>query len=157
MKQRTRVRAGMAVAAVLAADALAHLYWTTGATWPGSNARSVSLAVLNFEVPFAPRVLLPLVGLLCVASMMMIASVGRLGRLGRLIPDGLLRLGTLAVATATLLRGVLGVVWALGNGVDTWMPFYWLNLFVYTPACLALFVATVIARGGRRQLASTSG
>ncbi|WP_214415206.1 DUF3995 domain-containing protein [Sphaerisporangium fuscum] len=149
MEHRTRVRAGMLVAAALAADAAVHLYWTTGALWPAREARALSLAVLNFEVPFTPRVLLPLAALLTAASLTMAAGVGRLGRLGRAVPRPLLRLGTLAIAAGTLLRGVFGVAWALGNGTDTSTPFYWLNVFVYTPLCLALFTATMIARRAR--------
>ncbi|WP_433246514.1 DUF3995 domain-containing protein [Streptosporangium sp. CA-135522] len=156
MKQQTRVRAGVAVAAVLGADALIHLYWSTGATWPAQGAREVSLAVLDFEVPFTPRVLLPLVALLCAGALVMLASVDRLGGLGRRIPGRVLRLGTSAIAAATLLRGLLGVVWALGYGTQTWTPFYWLNLLLYTPLCLMLFAATRAAAGAGAAKAAAS-
>ncbi|WP_433437221.1 hypothetical protein [Nonomuraea sp. CA-141351] len=74
MKPQTRVRTGIAVVTVLAADAVAHLYWMTGSTWPARDAGSLSRAVLNFVVPFTPRVLLvPLALLLAAATLVLIA------------------------------------------------------------------------------------
>ncbi|GAA5771504.1 hypothetical protein Aros01_08043 [Streptosporangium roseum] len=146
MKQQTRARAGIAVAAVLGADAVAHLFWLAGLTWPATDSRELSLAVLNFVVPFTPRTLVPLVVLLGAATAAVLASVDRLSGLGRRVPGWALRAVTGAVAAGTLLRGVLGLVWATGNGADPWTPFYWLNL-AYTPVCLALFAAIIVARG----------
>lgn len=117
------------VAGVLFADAAAHLYWATGLTWPAADARALSLAVLNFEIPFTPRVLLPLIALLCTAGGAVLArSRGRGGRFTAFV--------TLAVAAGLLLRGTAGLVWALA--LDSATPFYWLNLFLYTPLCLAM-------------------
>ena len=62
-------RAGMLVACVLAIDGLAHLYWSMGLTWPAPDARALSLAVLGFQVPFTPGVLLPLVAVLFTAAL----------------------------------------------------------------------------------------
>lgn len=129
-----RQRIGVAAAAVLTTDALAHLYWATGATWPADNARDLSLAVLNMEVPFTPRVLLPLAAVLLAGAWAMLTADSRYGRLAGL-----------AVAAGTLVRGVVGVGWMLGIGADTQTPFYWLNL-VYTPVCLALFAASLAVR-----------
>ncbi|MEV4066147.1 DUF3995 domain-containing protein [Nonomuraea dietziae] len=311
MKRQTRARAAYAAATVLAVDAAAHLYWTTGAIWPAPDVTTLSMAVLNMEVPFTPRVLLPLAAALLTASAALITTT-RLGDLGagasgaaRVDPsvedrsvaasgdgsgaavrpvgsrhggaesahgineergvadvgagdggfgdtadrrigsrrdgtesdrgdsgsggvgaDGLagaalsgarvsgaavrrmggrrrgtegdrgvgsrfgaadsgggiggvaaagtggggtgggvevgrvgarrmpgplvarvVRLVTGVVALGVLARAVLGLVWTLGFGVQTSTPFYWLNALLYTPLCLALFMAVVVARG----------
>ncbi|MEV6574035.1 sigma factor-like helix-turn-helix DNA-binding protein [Streptomyces sp. NPDC051577] len=59
MNVTTRHRAGTAPAALPAVDGLAHLYWATGATWPASDERALSLAVLGTRVSFGPPVVLP--------------------------------------------------------------------------------------------------
>ncbi|MEV4166241.1 DUF3995 domain-containing protein [Nonomuraea dietziae] len=292
MKRQTRARAAYAAATVLAVDAAAHLYWTTGAIWPAPDVRTLSLAVLNMEVPFTPRVLLPLATALLTASAALItttrlgalgtgvsgvasvedrsaaasgdgasgdgasgdgrvgdgrvgdgrvgdgrvgdgrvgdgrvgdggvggpggaggteigagdagadgaggdgvgalrvtdvdggdgrgpgggdreaggvradglagtapsdarvsgAALRRIGRVGaRRMPGRLVarvvRLVTGMLALGVLARAVLGLVWTLGFGVQTSTPFYWLNALLYTPLCLGLFVAVVVARG----------
>ncbi|MEU5864474.1 MULTISPECIES: DUF3995 domain-containing protein [unclassified Nonomuraea] len=129
-------RLGALTASVLLADATAHLYWLTGRTWPAREVGSLSLAVLNFEVPFTARVLVPLVVVLGTgAAAVLTCSRGRGGLPARLV--------TGAVAAGTLVRAVAGLVWILGIGADTATPFYWLNLFLYTPLCV--FMATAAA------------
>ncbi|MFB9208088.1 DUF3995 domain-containing protein [Nonomuraea spiralis] len=138
-------RLGALTGAILLTDAAAHLYWLTGRTWPASGTRTLSLAVLNFEVPFTFRVLAPLVLLLSVAAGAVIAcSRGRGGRLALLV--------TGAVAAGTSVRAAAGLVWILGVGADTGTPFYWLNLLLYTPLCAFMTVSTwiVLARGFAR-------
>ena len=139
-------RAGMLVACVLAIDGLAHLYWSMGLTWPAPDARALSLAVLGFQVPFTPGVLLPLVAVLFTAALL----VGGRARLGRRHRIGwLLQAGTVTVAAGLLVRALAGLVWACGVGVRTDTAFFWLNLLVYTPACLLLGAAAVaVARHG---------
>lgn len=145
MQDRTRVRAGMAVASALAADAVVHVYWMTGSTWPAQDPESLSLAVLNVVLPFTPRGLLVPLAAAVGASALMLLAVGRPAWLARRIPARLRRLGGLLVATGVLARGIAGVIWAFGIGASPSTPFYWLNLLAYTPACLALFTAAVIA------------
>ena len=145
MNERTKQGAGILVAAVLAADGLTHLYWATGSTWPAPNPETLSLAVLNVNVSFGPQVTVPLACLLFSGALTVLARVNRLGKLGQLIPDSLLQLGTLVVAAGLLLRGVAGIGWVLGLGADPGTPFYKLNLIVYTPVCLVLFAAAVVA------------
>lgn len=70
-------RAAALVAAVLTTDALLHLYWTTGATWPAADDKSLSHAVLGTDVPFTPTVLLPLVALLLTAAAFVLARSRR--------------------------------------------------------------------------------
>ena len=147
-----RGRAAAAVVVVLLADAMVHLYWATGATWPAREARGLSIAVLDMEVPFTAPVLLTLVVLLCGAA----ACVWARSRQVPGEPPGLwgrvTAAGTLAVALGLLVRGAVGVVWACGVGVDTGKPFYWLNLLLYTPLCLGLGVAALAVAGhGRRR------
>ena len=133
-------RLGAAVAGVLVTDAMIHLYWATGATWPASDERVLSFAVLNVDVPFTPRVLLPLVALLLTA-----ATVVALGSRDGALPGWparLVRAGTMIVALGIAARGAAGLVWATGLGVDTPGSFLWLNRLLYTPLCIALFAAT---------------
>ena len=147
MTDSTSRRLALIVGSVLAADAALHLYWATGATWPAADPHSLSFAVLNTDVPFTPPVLLPIAALLLVAAGIVIAR-SRVHPQRRFV--GLLRAGTVAVAIGLALRGVVGLLWAIGIGVDTGGPFVWLNRLVYTPLCLALFAATwSVARRGR--------
>jgi len=140
-------RKAVVVAGVLTADAALHVYWSTGATWPASDHRSLSQAVLGGQAPFTPGVVLPLAALLLTAAGIVYgrARRGAEGWLGRL-----LQAGTLALAAGLLARALVGIVWACGVGVEPGGTFYWLNLAVYTPLCLALGgVVVAIAREGR--------
>lgn len=128
-------RAAALVATVLTADALLHLYWTTGATWPAADAGSLSEAVLGTDVPFTPPILLPLVTLLLTAATCVLLQARSPRR------HVLLRLGTLAVTAGLTLRMLAGVVWLFTKETDT--PFYWLNLALYTPLCAVLAVAAL--------------
>ncbi|MDI2126508.1 DUF3995 domain-containing protein [Yinghuangia seranimata] len=142
-----RRRAGTAVAALLAADALLHAAWATGLTWPAGDATALSYAVLNADVPFTPRVLLPLCAVLTTAAAGVYAHAHELGspaaRRGA-------RLVTAAVATGLTVRATVGVGWALGVGVDTDSAFYRLNLLLYTPMCVGFgYAAARLAAAGR--------
>ncbi|WP_225835168.1 DUF3995 domain-containing protein [Streptomyces sp. NK08204] len=124
-----RQRAGRAVAGLLAVDGLAHVYWATGLTWPAPDQRALSLAVIGAVVPFAPRVVLPLALVLFSATAAVLArAYGRGGRFAGLV--------SFAVAAGLLVRGLAGLVWALGIGNGAGPVFYWLNLLLYTPLCL---------------------
>lgn len=129
----TRQRAGQAVAGLLALDGLAHVYWATGLTWPAPDQRALSLAVIGGVVSFAPRVVVPLaLVLLGTAAAVLAGAYGRGGRFtGRLAA-----LVSFAVAAGLLVRGLVGLVWALGVGDGAGPVFYWLNLLLYTPLCL---------------------
>ncbi|MFD8146270.1 DUF3995 domain-containing protein [Streptomyces sp. NPDC059708] len=125
-----RRRTGTALAALLAADGLAHLYWATGATWPAPDERALSLAVLGTEVSFGPPVVLPLAALTLTAGAAVLAhSRGRGGRATRAV--------TGAVAAGLAVRGLAGLGWAAGLlPSPPGSPFHTLNLALYTPACL---------------------
>lgn len=110
--------------------AAVHIYWATGATWPATDERSLSQAVLGREVSFAPEVVLPLAAL----HLLLAFAVLRSGR------SALARLVVVGLAAGLAARAALGLVWAFG---DTGTAFYWLNLFFYTPACLALLTIDV--------------
>ncbi|MEZ0092024.1 DUF3995 domain-containing protein [Streptacidiphilus sp. EB129] len=146
MRNRTKA---LTVATVLTVDAAIHLYWTTGAIWPATSLDALSHAVLNAEVNWTPPVLLPIVGMLLTGSALLLARAqGRGGRAAAL--------GSLAVGIGLSLRGAAGLVWITGLGSDPQTPFYWLNLFAYTPVCLALApMALSVALGPRA--ASFSG
>ncbi|NUW40142.1 DUF3995 domain-containing protein [Nonomuraea rhodomycinica] len=135
-------RLGTLTAAVLLTDAAAHLYWLTGRTWPAHDVRSLSLAVLNMEVPFTPRVLVPLAVALTTGAVAVLAcSRGRGGLPARMV--------TGAVAAGTLARAAAGLAWILGIGADTATPFYWLNLIVYTPLCAAMATSAAMIAARR--------
>lgn len=123
---RTGSRATV-VATVLALDAVLHLYWATGATWPAPDQRTLAIAVLGAPLSFAPSILLPLATVLLCAAAVVVTGVRR--------PHPLLRAGTLAIATGLLVRALAGVVWAFGIGVEPGGAFFWLNLLLYTPLC----------------------
>ncbi|MDT9686788.1 DUF3995 domain-containing protein [Streptomyces sp. P9(2023)] len=127
-------RAAVLVASVLAVDALLHLYWTTGATWPAADGGSLSHAVLGTDVPFTPPILLPLAALLLTAAAFVLAQLRRPG-------NPLLRVGTLAVAAGLSLRALAGVYWLFAK--ETGTTFHWLNLMLYTPLCAVLAVAAL--------------
>ncbi|MFB7213916.1 DUF3995 domain-containing protein [Streptomyces sp. NPDC056255] len=127
-------RAAVLVASVLTVDALLHLYWTTGATWPAADDRSLSYAVLGTDVPFTPPILLPLVALLLTAAAFVLARTRR-------PRTPLFRVGALAVTAGLALRAVAGVYWLFAK--ETGTAFYWLNLVLYTPLCAVLAVAAL--------------
>ncbi|MGW0084803.1 DUF3995 domain-containing protein [Streptomyces sp. NPDC003393] len=127
-------RAAALVASVLTADALLHLYWMTGATWPAADARNLSEAVLGADVPFTPPILLPLVVLLLSAATLVVAHSRRPGPL-------VLRLGALAVSAGLSLRALAGIYWLFATEGGT--AFYWLNLALYTPLCAVLAIAAL--------------
>ncbi|MEV5570310.1 DUF3995 domain-containing protein [Spirillospora sp. NPDC052269] len=132
---------GRAVATLLAVDGLFHLYWTTGLTWPAADDRTLSLAVLGSEVPFTPRVLLPLVVLLfgAAAGVLTFArgpSRRRVRQASALV--------TFGVTTGLLVRGLVGVVWIFGAPDGSGPVFHRLNLLLYTPVCLAFGTAAAV-------------
>jgi hypothetical protein len=146
MNEHVNELAGIVVAVVLALDGFIHTYWATGQIWPAHNKLSLVQAVLNTSKMRAwrPAILVPLAGLLFGGALLVLARVHRLGMLGQLIPDPLLQAGILAVAAGLLLRGVAGVGWALGLAASKSKRFYQLNLLLYTPVCLVLFLAAVV-------------
>ncbi|MER7000026.1 alpha/beta fold hydrolase [Streptomyces sp. NPDC000410] len=144
-----RRRAGRAVAGLLAVDGLAHVYWATGLTWPAPDQRALSLGVIGGVVSFAPHVVLPLALVLFSAAAAVLArAYGRGGRLAGLV--------SFAVAAGLLVRGLIGVAWALGVGDGAGPVFYWLNLLLYTPLCLGfgwLAATRLVTPRARRALA----
>jgi hypothetical protein len=133
VRDSRRSTVATALAGVLAVDALCHLYWTTGATWPAADTTALSQAVLNADVPFTPPVLLPLVGLLGGASVLVLAR-GTVVRLP--LPAGVPRWATRAVAAGLSVRAAAGLVWASGSGTRPDPAFHLLNIALYTPVCL---------------------
>jgi len=140
-------RAGRFAAGVLAADAVCHLYWLTGATWPFPDERALSLAVLGSPVPFTARVLIPLAILLAAAGTalwwrLLRGPDGAVGRAAHLV--------TLVVVAAAAVQLPLRIGWALGLGSRGAGPvFYWLNLMLYLPVCALLALAAYwVARHG---------
>ncbi|MEU8800393.1 DUF3995 domain-containing protein [Spirillospora sp. NPDC048819] len=136
---RTYEMAALLVAAVLILDALLHVYWMTGRTWPARDVTSLSRGLLNADVPFTPRVLAPLVLALSGGAVTVLAQadVVLTG-----LPGWLPMAGTVAVAAGLALRTLAGLAWALGIGARRDSTFYKLNLVLYTPVCILLTTAT---------------
>lgn len=155
MGEGTRRRAGTLVGASLGAVSLAHLYWATGATWPAANRHSLAGAALGAPgIPFGTGVALPLAALLAATALIVVARSRSWGPRG---VRGAMQAWTIAAFMVLLARGLVGLVWASGLGVDTSRPFFWLNLLLYSPACLALAVATAAVEGpGHRWLRGTA-
>ncbi|MFB4297153.1 DUF3995 domain-containing protein [Actinomadura sp. NTSP31] len=132
--------AAVLTAAVLVLDALLHVYWMTGRTWPARDVTALSRGLLNADVPFTPRVLAPLVLVLSAGA---VAVLARADVILPGLPGWLPAAGTVAVAAGLGLRTGAGVVWALGVGARRDSAFYKLNLAVYTPVCVVLTAATL--------------
>ena len=121
--------------------AAVHVSWATGATWPAGDERSLSQTVLNMQVSFGPGVVLPLAALHLLLAGAILTSAR--WRLSRLVVVGL--------AVGLTARAAAGLVWITG-AVDTSTAFYWLNLFLYTPFCVALCVADLKLLRARQSL-----
>lgn len=147
MNEQVKELAGIIVAVVLTVDGFLHAYWATGRVWPAQDKLSLAQVVLNSNKTrsFRAAFLVPLACLLFCGALIVLARVHHLGVFGQLISGLWLQLGTLAVATGLLLRGLAGIVWALRLIASKSELFYKLNLIVYTPVCLVLFVAAVFA------------
>src|SRR3954451_11866423 len=102
-----------------------HIYWATGATWPAPDERSLSRAVLGVQVSFAPQVVLPL----AVLHLLLAFAVLRSDR------SATARVVVAGLAAGLAVRAVLGLVWIFTSAGTA---FFWLNLLLYTPACIAL-------------------
>lgn len=127
-----RLRPG--IATVLLADAGLHAFWLTGATWPARNEFALSVAVLGFGAPFGPRVLLGLI----VCLVLLAAAIMVRTWTTRVWLRGLSTTALTLVTAASLVRGLLGVLWMIPTTGYLHRDFYWLNAFLYTPLCLAL-------------------
>lgn len=137
--------AAITVATVLGVDALIHVYWMTGRTWPARDDRTLSQAVLNTDVKFTPRGLAPIVVILTAGALAVLARAGLLSALlPQWVPGWVLTAGTIAVAAGTFLRGTAGIVWAFGVGARPDSTFYRLNLTLYTPLCFVLCGAAIL-------------
>lgn len=122
--------------------AAVHVYWATGTTWPAGDEPSLSLTVLNAQVSFSPRVVLPLAALHLLLAGAILTSAR--WRLSRLVVVGLV--------AGLAARAAVGLIWITG-AAHTSTAFYWLNLFLYTPACVALCVADLKLLRARRPAA----
>jgi hypothetical protein len=146
MDEHIQTLAGIVIAGVLVLDGLLHAYWAMGQTWPARTKLSLVQIVLNSNNVRAFRAvnLFPLAALLVYGGLLVLARVHQLGMLAELIPDAVLQLSFVGVATGLLVRAAAGIGWALGLAPARSKLFYRLNLLVYTPICLILFIAAVV-------------
>lgn len=144
MKVPAKERAGIVVAGVLGADCVLHIFWaSTGNSWPATTEKGLSRGLLNADFAFTPGVLFPLAAILLVATLMVLMRADLLRRFAA-VPTWLPQLVTMGVGATVLIRAIAGAVWIIGIDASTATPFYWLNLFLYTPACLVMFTACVV-------------
>lgn len=144
MNLPARKRGGIVVAALLGVDCVMHTFWaSTGSSWPATTDKSLSRGLLNADIAFTPGVLFPLAAILLVATVMVLMRAGLLARFAA-VPTWLPQLVTIGIGAAVLVRAIAGVVWIVGIGASTTTPFYWLNLALYTPACLVMFAACFV-------------
>ena len=120
------------VAGVHGLLAVLHVYWATGATWPARTERALSLSVLGGPADFSAAVVLPLAALHTLLAVAILTSDRY--KFSRLVVVGL--------AAGLAARATAGLVWITGAGGTT-ATFYWLNLLLYTPLCIALCIADV--------------
>jgi hypothetical protein len=145
MKLPAKEWAGIVVAGVLGADCLLHLFWaSTGSFWPATTEKSLSRGLLNADFAFGPSVLYPLAAILFVAALMVLTRAGLLRGFVARLPAWLPQLVTMGIGAAVLIRAIAGIAWIIGIDSSTTMSFYWLNLFLYTPACMVMFAACVV-------------
>jgi Protein of unknown function (DUF3995) len=135
--------AAIVAATILGMDAIIHVYWLTGRTWPAADTRTLSRVVLNADVPFTPRVLIPLVVILTAAATTVLVKGDILSSV-TWVPSWVATTATIAVAGGAFVRAAAGVVWAMGIGADKGSMFFRLNVSAYTPICVVLAGATAI-------------
>ncbi|WP_051366742.1 DUF3995 domain-containing protein [Hamadaea tsunoensis] len=133
--------AALTAAAILTADALVHVYWLTGRTWPAPDTKTLSHAVLNADYPFTPRVLITLIAILTGGTVLLADRAG----IGPAVPHWITTTGAYAVAAGAGLRALAGFVWAAGIGSQRGTIFHRLNIVAYTPLCLVLAGAALLA------------
>jgi hypothetical protein len=144
MKLPARKRAGLVVAGVLGVDCVMHTFWaSTGSSWPATTDKGLSRGLLNTDIAFTPGLLFPLAAILLATTLMVLMRAGLLRRFAA-VPTWLPQLVTIGTGAAALVRGIAGVVWIAGIDASTATPFYWLNLALYTPACLLMFAACFV-------------
>lgn len=140
---QTYEAAAIVAATILAIDAIIHVYWLTGRTWPARDTRTLSQVVLNADVPFTPRALTPLVLILAGAAATILVRAGVTDTVSWL-PSWIPAAGTIAVAAGAFVRACAGVVWALGIGSRKGSMFHTLNIVAYTPICVVLCCAATL-------------
>ncbi|GAA3388235.1 molybdopterin-dependent oxidoreductase [Cryptosporangium minutisporangium] len=148
-----RRNAASAAGVVLVLAAAVHGYWAAGGRWPGWDEASLAQRVVGDTVHFPSAFATASVAALLGGAAALLLIRARL--LPPVLPTGLQRLGLVLLAGALAARGVLGAITSahalVGRGAD--VPYYRLDLLVYSPACLVVAALTVVAlRSGRRHV-----
>lgn len=131
-------------ATVLASLGLLHVLWALGNPWPASDAEAFVATFLGSPggVPMPG----PLITML-VAFALLAAAALVLMRVSRVdVVRGIGHLGTLGVGIALALRAAVGFI---VSGLLPHLvvePYRTLDLWVYSPLCLALAVAVFVVR-----------
>src|SRR5215813_15153 len=135
--------AAVVAATILGIDAIMHVYWLTGRTWPAADTHALSRVVLNADVPFTPHVLVPLIVILAAAATTVLVKGDVLSSV-TWVPAWAATTATIAVAGGAFVRAAAGVVWAMGIGADRGTMFFRLNISAYTPICVILATAAAV-------------
>ncbi len=122
-----------------------HAYWALGGMWPGTDANSLHRTVVGG----APGRHSPgSTATWMVAAILLAAALTVLGGAGLLplpVPRRWLRPAALLGAAVLLLRGLQGFVDVRMRPETAGGPFARLNVWFYSPLCLALAVCTALA------------
>lgn len=136
---------------LLAIVAMFHAYWALGGRWPGTDDASFARRVLGdtTTLPSVPATWAIVVALLGCAALLLVA----VHILAIPLPARLLTIGLWLVVAGFSLRALAGLtsIPPLVRGTD--VPYYKLDVAIYSPLCLLialLVVATVRSRSQHR-------
>jgi hypothetical protein len=137
----------IATAMVLLAIAGLHMYWVAGGRWPNRDAASLNEMVVGARPGAAPPPRLLTAAVSAGLVGMALGAVAARGLVALPLP-GTVRALTWVAAGVLAVRGI-------GGFFDRWlrphtvaMPFARLNLWIYSPLCVALAAGLVAALVG---------
>lgn len=142
---RLQHEARVVAVAGLGGTALIHALWAAGADWPARDREGLADLVYGSH-PFPGTAATTAVAATLVAATGLVAvRSGLISRASGWRDSALVRYGSRAVAAALATRGAAGVV-ASGLSMGDWSERYrhW-DLRLYSPLCLGLAVAVIVA------------
>lgn len=144
---------GDVTATALFAVGTLHAAWGLGMRWPGTDAVSLASKVVGGTSFPSPADCFAVAGLLAAATGLVVARTRPKSRLGQLTPAPLPAIGVLTVGGVVALRGVVGWLASASGLLQSTDEFRRLNLWVYSPFCIALAAGALSVSG----IGQTSG